>query len=100
MQKFTVKGDKLSLGIGALVGLDRGQYKDRAHNLKPTAVAGVYETLRAIEFKKGEEIEVDPTALSRADQEAIGFAKPEAKKAAPVKAAKKAAKVEDEPAED
>lgn len=96
MQKFTVKGDKLSLGVGALVGLDRQQYKDRAHNLKPSAVAGVYETLRAIEFKKGEEIEVDPVGLSRADQDALGFKD----KAAPVKEKKapapKRAKAEDD----
>jgi len=91
LQKFTVKGDKLALGIGAIVGLDRAQYKDRAHNLKPTPTPGVYETLKPVEFKKGEVIEVSPEGLSRSDQTALGIkdtarapAKAVTKKAKPV----------------
>lgn len=98
MQKFTVKGDKLSLGVGALVGLDRQQYKDRAHNLKPSEIPGVYETLRPIEFKKDEEIEVAPEALSRADQAALGI-KDKAAPVKPKKAAPKPLKAEDDPVE-
>lgn len=95
MQKFTVKGDKLSLGVGALVGLDRGQYKDRAHNLKPTEVPGVYETVQPVEFKKGETIEVAPEDLSRADQAVLGIKDAIAPAAAP---AKRGRKIRDETA--
>lgn len=98
MQKYTVKGDKLSLGVGALIGLDRGQYKDRAHNLKPTEVPGVYETVQPVEFKKGETVEVAPEGLSRADQAALGIKETPA--AVERKSATKRQKVKDEPAED
>ncbi len=97
IQKYTVNGAKLSLGIGARVGLDRAQYKDRAHNLRPTETDGVYEALQPIEFKRGEEIRLSLDGLSRADLTALGL-----EEKAPVVGAKRAsakrAKPDDDPA--
>lgn len=74
MQDYTTTG-KFVMHAGALVRLSPAQAAARAHRIAKTDQEGVFEVIKSIEFKAGEQIGV-AGVLNKAQAEALKGAAP------------------------